>query len=423
MFKIYLTLTLSLLLFGCQVASELLEKNIHPKTHNYSKSKKLLESCRFDSIIETVQNSKNELLKNAEEGLAYYYQEKISQSNRHLSKAISLYRNNENKALFDVSTFLSQEYQGEGYDKVFLHNYKAINYLISGDAQSARVEARNSNLIQQKERKKLSNFTHRDKKEPNNSYLLSRYTKLFQSVNPQHYPYSNPFAYYISALSYAEDKDYANALVDIRQALSLMPDSEILQQKLKQYSSKKHEKSLELFFDIGQSPLKSQVKIEMELNNDEKRMVYLPAFSLSRSAVKYIEVLDSKGNIIQRSSLLSDVNAIKINEFKEKLPRVLNLISQKMGILLTSQALQGKATLFSGLFNLGTTLYGQVDMATWSLLPEKILALSFIPHENEKYSLVLYSKEAKVLEKSALNLEDKNRYKHFSIRREKLCQE
>lgn len=422
MFKIYFTLCLSFLFLGCQIASELLEQNIHPKNHNYKRSSSLLKECYFNNMTELLHNNKNELLKNSEQGLAYYYQEDSLKSNIHLDKAIALYRDNENKALFDLSTFLSQEYQGEGYDKVFLHNYKAINYLMLGNAESSRVEARNSNLIQQKEYQKLYNFKNKKIKEHKNSHLLSRYEKIFQNVNPKHNPYENPFAYYVSALSYAEDNDYDNALLDIRKAIKLMPSSEILQKKLKQYNSKKHQKSIELFFDIGQSPLKSQVKLEIKLSNNEKRMVYLPAFSLSISDVAYIELINSKGTVIERSSLLSDVNAIKINEFKEKLPTMVYLLSEKLALSVASKGIEARSKFLATLFNLTTTLYGQVDTLTWSLLPEKILAISFIPHKNEVYKLLLYSKNNKVLDKYDLNVLDKSSYRHFSIREEKICQ-
>lgn len=421
MFKIYLSISLSFLLLGCQVASELLEKSIHPKSHSYAKSTKLLKGCYFKHITEVVNDNKNELLKNSEQGLAYYYQENSLKSNTYLDKAIALYRDNENKALFDLSTFLSQEYQGEGYDKVFLHNYKAINYLMLGNDESARVEARNSNLIQQKEYQKLYKFKNKKIKEHQNTHLFSRYEKLFQNVDPNYNPYENPFAYYISALSYAEDNDYNHALIDINKAIKLLPSSKILQKKLQHYTSKTDQKSIELFFDVGQSPLKSQVKLEIELTNNQKRMVYLPAFSLSISEVSYIELVDRKGMVIERSSLLSDINAIKINEFKEKLPSMLYLLSEKLALSVASQGIEEQSKLLATLFNLTTTLYGQVDTLTWSLLPEKILAISFMPQENEEYHLLLYSKNDKILGKYGLNLSDKRSYKHFSIREKKIC--
>jgi len=239
------------------MTSNLLESTIRPKSQNYSKGTMLLNNCDFTGIVELLDNNKNNLLKNSEKGLIYYYQNQSKKSNNYFDVAIDMYRNNENKALFDVSTFLTKEYQGEGYDKVFLHNYKAINYLTLGNAESARVEARNSNISQQKARLELDKLKSKEKSSTNN-YLLSRYEKLFNSIDAKHNPYQNPFAYYISALSYAEDEDYNNALIDIRKALKFTPNSKILKEKLELYTKKKRVDSIELFFDIGQSPLKSR---------------------------------------------------------------------------------------------------------------------------------------------------------------------
>ena len=425
MLKFYLILCLSLLLLGCQIASELLEKNIHPKTHNYARANTLLENCQFDKVIEILQNSKNELLKNSEEGLVFYYKDEHAQSNAYFDRAIALYRRNEDKALFDISTFLSQEYQGEGYDKVFLHNYKALNYLLLGDAQAGRVEARNSNIIQAQEHLKLKNFVAKHKNSSSNSYLISRYDKLFDSVNPKHNPYQNPFAYYVSALSYAEDKDYGNALIDIRKALSLMPNVSILKEKLKLYSSHTNHPSVELFFDIGKSPLKSQVKVSLDMGNEEKRMAYLPSFSLSQSKVDYVEVIDEKGKMVAKSTLLVDINAIKINEFKEKLPAMLSLLSKELSFSLASEELDKKSQLIAGIFKAGIAIYGQNDKATWSLLPQKILLATFEPLRDVKYRVVVHSSNGEVLDTYPLELLNKHTtnsiYRHFSLRGEEVC--
>jgi len=409
------------------MASNLLDKTIHPKNHSYTQSSKLLNSCNMNRVIKVLDTNKNKLLRNAEKGLAYYYKNSSKVSNGYFDIAINIYRNNENKALFDVSTFLTQEYQGEGYDKVFLHNYKAINYLMLGNAQSARVEAKNSNISQQEARLKLNEL----KSKENNSssiHLLSRYDKLFNSVNAEHNPYQNPFAYYISALSYAEDEDYGNALIDIRKALKFAPKSKTLKEKLKLYGQKKRVDSIELFFDIGQSPLKSQVQLEMKMGNGEKRMATLPTFSLSKSNIDHIEIINKKGVLVATTSLLSDVNAIKINEFKEKLPTILSTISRELALSVGSEALNGQSKLLSGVVKAGMAIYTQANTSTWSLLPQKILVASFkATNKNQSYKMLIRSKDGTLLNTYPLliakNSSTKNIYRHFLLRKEKMCDE
>lgn len=412
-------------LTGCNEASKMLHTAINPKVHNYKKSSDALDECNFKQVITLVNKNQNNLLKNAELGLAHYFNHNYNLSNSYFTKAIAEFELNENKALFDISTFLRKEYQGEGYDKVLLHNYLAINYLLKAEPEEALVESRNSNLIQKYERKKLNIFKQENNKQNINNHLISRYQRLFNHVDPKHNPYQNPFAYYISALSYAEESDYNNAMISIRQAMKLIEETEIFAHKLSQYQEQSNVKTVELFFDIGQSPIKSQVQIEINIDKDNKRMAYFPSYMLEISDIDHIEIIDSKGGIVTKTFLLADINAIKINEFKEKLPGMLYLITKEAGVSLASETLDEKSKLLAGLFKSANAIYGQNSISTWTLLPEKILVASFVPQEGEQYSMRVVSKSGAVLEEAMIELpskiKTKNIYKHFTLRSSNVC--
>jgi len=412
------------LLTGCKFASDVLHKATAPRIHNYDTVNSSLQSCNFDDTISTIKSdNENELLKNAEIGLTYYFKGCYSTSNGYLDRAINQYRINENKASFALSNILRDEYQGEGYDKVFLHNYKAINYLMMGSAENARVEARSSNLYQMEAKKKLSEFKSNN---GTSNQSFSRFDRIFNSVNPKHTPYQNPFAYYISALGYEEDGDYDQALVDIRNAIRYAPYSNVLKEKLSQYRDGNKRESVELFFDVGKSPRKSQVKIPLDMGNGETRMAYLPAFSqVYKSDIDYIRVVDSSHNEVAKTSLLSDIKAIKINEFREKLPSMTYILTKEAGVTLASKALDEKSKGIATIFKVANAIYSQQDTSTWGLLPEKILVASFIPKSNESYSMEFVSRSGKILQKSRLRLDRKNGikniYKHFVVRNNRVC--
>ena len=419
----YIIIPFSLCFCGCQVASSLLEKTINPKTHSYTKSTKLLNQCNFNEAVELLQDNQNDFLKSAEMGLLYYYMQDAKNSNQYLDVAIDKYRDNEDKAVIDVSTLLRQAYQGEAYDKVFLHNYKAINYLQLSNTEASRVETRNSNIFQAEAYLNLKNFKKRDEKKYQG--IRSRYEKLFQSVNPEHNPYQNPFAYYVSALSYEEDEDYANALIDIRKALQFMPNSKLLQNKLALYKKRQSSNSIELFFDVGQSPLKSQVQLEMDMGNGEKRMATLPSFTVTKSDIDHVKIVDKEGHVVAKSWLLTDINAIKINEFKEKLSSILYLVSKELALSVGIQSLNNQSQLLKGTVKAGLAIYGQQNRGTWSLLPQKILVASFQATNNTTYKLLIYSKENKLLNSYPLEISknklSKNTYKHFLLREKRIC--
>ena len=424
--KLVTVISLALLLSGCKLASNALHKAVAPKLHNYNQSSEALKKCNLDKTIDIIGNNQNKLLKNSELGLTHYFNNNYQQSNKNFDNAINLYRKDENKAIISLSNIARKKYQAEGFDKVFLHNYKAINYLMLGDAQASRVEAKNSNAVQQQEKLKLYQFKEKNTKSNKNSHLISRYQKLFNSVDPKHHPYQNPFAYYISALGYAEDGDYDNAKVDIRNAIKYSFENQFLQDKLLSYQKKEKEPTIELFFDVGQSPLKSQKQLKMDMGNGEQRMAYLPNYTLDKSNnISYIKILDSKNVEVTKSSLLSDINAIKVNEFREKLPAILSILTKEASISIGSQLLDEKSKLLATIFKTGSAIYGQNDISTWSLLPQKILVVSFVPKKEERYRMVIIDKNGDSIIEELLNIKRnknlKNIYKHYTIRNNKVC--
>ncbi|NEW60548.1 hypothetical protein GSY74_04565, partial [Sulfurovum sp. bin170] len=129
--------------------------------------KGIIESCSVDSRYADLQKESSDEL-NYYLNLAgfAYHKEDYKQSNQLFDKAIDKYRYFENKGVISVSRTLSYitasflndthlDYEGDGYEKVMMHNYKAINYLMLDDKEGARVEIRNSYQKQMEEKEKF----------------------------------------------------------------------------------------------------------------------------------------------------------------------------------------------------------------------------------------------------------------------------
>jgi len=162
------------------------------------------------------------------------------------------------------------------------------------------------------------------------------------------------------------------------------------------------------------------------MGNGETRMAYLPAFSqVYKSDIDYIRVLDSHNSEVARTSLLSDVKAIKINEFREKLPSIAYILTKEAGVTLASKALDEKSKGIATIFKIANAVYSQQDISTWGLLPEKILVASFTPKANESYKMEFVSNRGRVIQRTNLKLDKrgslKNIYKHFLVRNSKMC--
>ena len=400
----------------------------NPKPQPYAKN----EPCNFTKTLQSIKNKNHvELLKHTEQGLINFYQGNYEQAARNMQSAINLYkRKYENSKLYDatpisVAKLFTNIYLGEKYDKVFLHNYAALSYLFMGKVERAKIESRLAARFQNRARVSFETYKKRYHNYKN-AKTISIYEKAFSEINPNHHPYANPFADYIFALACAENNLYSNARSSIANARRHMPNSAILNTKYQQYSQGQNISSVELFFDVGQSPLKSERREAMKMGNGDQRMAYLPSFDFFRNNISYIKILDKQNREVARTSLLVDIDAIKINEFREKLPSMLSLIGTQFTKEIAYFASERQSSgwvevLIKGL----VATVGRPSQATWVTLPKKTLVASFIPKKEETYTMVAFSSSNKELDRKALNISKssrtKNIYRYFTLKNENFC--
>ena len=427
MYKILLISSL-LLLTSCRGLSEKVDGILHKKPQAYNHN----EPCNLIQTAQSIQQSNQiTLLKNAELGLVNFYQKNYKASARAMRDAQMLYEQTyENSKYYDatpisVAKLFTKEYLGEKYDKVFIHNYSALSYLFMGDVEGAKSESRMADRFQNRAKISFENYKRRYHNYKN-SKTISRYEDTFSRINPQHHPYTNPFADYIFALACAENNLYGNARASINNAIQDMPDADILKTKYKQYSQGRDIQTVELFFDVGQSPLKSEFKEKMNMGNGQQKMVYLPSFDFFANNVSYIKILDSHNDEVAKTSLLVDVDAIKINEFREKLPSFLSLVGTQFTKDVAFFASERQASGWVEILIKGfVALHGRPSQATWVTLPKKTLVASFMPKKSERYTMVVISNSGQELDRETLDISritnTKNIYRYFRIKDDNFC--
>jgi len=414
-------------LTSCQQASKLLHETLIHTSHNTRTGHRALEKCDFQKAQEIVSTNKSLFVRNAEEGLLSFYQHNFTKSRYYFKTAVSIYRQDENKPVVALSRYVISDYHGEGYDKVLLHNYNALNYLLTGNLEDAMVETRNADFIQRKERQRFYEaIRDYEKVKKRYSDILNRYEVLFQNVNPAHNPYQNPFAFYLSALLYEEQGRFDEALIDIRRALQFDKSSFLLHEKRRYYSSRivSAPRRVELFFDIGSSPVKTQERIPVKVS-EKKEMLYLPSFVLYFSDIEKIELCDSKGEVVAVSSTLSDISAIKINAFKKALPVMISKLVTEAAKEAVADGLQKNVPVVAPFYQMCKVIYSQNNQLSWTTLPQKIDVLSFVPQKGETYILKAVDKNGKILDTKKLQWQCsrklKNCYAHYLLRNNKFC--
>ena len=425
--SIILYFTILFLLTSCQQASKLLHETLIHTSHDVKAEHHALEKCDFQKAQEIVSTNKSLFLRNAEEGLLSFYQRDFTKSRQYFETAIDIYRQDENRPVVAVSKYVISDYCGDGYDKVLLHNYNALNYLLMGNLEDAKVETRNSDFIQQKERQQFYEKI-RDYEKVKKRYegIINRYEVLFQNVNPAHNPYQNPFAFYISALLYEESGKFDEALIDIRHALQFDKESSLLHEKRTYYSSQRAPapRRVELFFDIGRSPVKTEERIAVKVSDKEEKL-YFPSYVLYLSDIEKIELCNSAGSVVATSSTLSDINAIEINAFKKELPDIINSIVTEGVKEAVADGLQKNVPVVAPFYQMFKVIYSHRNQLSWTTLPQKIDVISFVPQKGEVYMLKAVDKNGKILDTKQLewhcSKKFKNCYMHYLLKNNRFC--
>ena len=267
-------------------------------------------------------------------------------------------------------------------------------------------------------------------------------------------PYQNPFAYYVSALVYEENGEFDDAYIDIKKASDFYPDSKILKQKLLYYAKKAYGKKseeyqnlkansairddlsdqrAEVFINIANSPTKEQMKVPIYLGG-AMQFTSFPTFRLTENDASMVAIKDNEGKIVASSSILTDVDAIVINIFKERVPgiilrQVINLGSKTLTSESISNKLDNGNVLVSAVVGLGmsviTAITSKADTRTWNTLPSKIHALSFTPDATKTYTVQVLNKKGQEISTHPLMLKKskhlKNSYTIISIKGHDIC--
>ncbi|KIM05356.1 MAG: hypothetical protein KN64_02355 [Sulfurovum sp. AS07-7] len=450
-----------------------------------NKEAKYSESCDMSSNYRSLAKEKNDDLNSYLNLGGYAYQQRdYVTSNQYFDKAINKYKFFENKGLISTSRTLSYvtasflndtflDYEGDGYEKVMMHNYKAINYLMLNDKEKARVEIMNSYKKQMEEKQKFEQEIAEYKKEEvkqaqeeqklplrKQRYQKSRvsiYEKLkplFEGVSSEHMPYQNPFAYYISALVFEENGEWDDAYIDIKKAYDFYSDSDIIKQKLLYYAKKAYgessseyqgyakkfamssnmsDKRAEIFINLASSPKKEQMKVPIYIGS-AMQFTSFPTFNLDLHNKESVIVKDASGNVVAKSSILSDIDAIVVNTFKERVTGIiLRQVINVGGKTAISEQISEKAdsgnVFVSAAVGLGMSVVNAVtskaDTRGWDTLPSAIHALSFNRDEGQTYTAYVVNKNGSVLASQPLKFEAgknlKNSYAILDVKSKTIC--
>ncbi len=297
------------------------------------------------------------------------------------------------------------EYQGEGYEKVLIHAYKARNYLLLGDQEAARVEIRNANMRQDEERKKhqaaIDAAAAEEKKSTiNTGAMTSKIDAEFASqqtiMSRVKTPYQNPFATYLSGYVYEANGEPDDAFIDYKSVYTVLPNpvvSEDVSRMAAKLGRSGEARALRVsaaakasagqdtlvIIDNGFAPHRRELKFPIPT----PQTVLFAAVPLTQPVptdLDEVDVLDADGHALGRTSMMVDVEAMSVRDLRDRYPGILvrqfvRLAAKEAAAYAAKEAAKQDATaslIVSIGTSVGNAITEQADLRTWYMLPRSI---------------------------------------------------
>jgi hypothetical protein len=291
-------------------------------------------------------------------------------------------------------------YEGADFEKIFIHTYDALNYLMLKDLDGARVEIMNAYRRQQELSDKHFQDLEKARKEKDvagweNQFRKAdsaRYESLVQTAQGVQSIYQNAFAYYISALVYELHKENDEAYIDLKKAYEAAPNCRFIQRDLKRLSKTlryaddferweklfgKHnpaqDDGIDIFvvFEAGLAPYKEQLTIPIPTASG----LFAAAFPVYRfSPVSVLSGSISLGDRTETTCIVSDTDAIASRNLLDQFPILFakQIARTSIKAVATRQINRQRGDGTAFLANILALITEQADLRTWSTLPKQV---------------------------------------------------
>ncbi len=417
------SLSLLMALSGCS--------SLQNYTHKVAPARASISTGNFQGALATFPEEsaegKDEILIRFERGKIFQDLGEFAQSAEEFEKAAGKRKDIDDRAVISASNTASQAgtllineqimpYEGQDFEIILLHALNAMNYLMKGDLEGARVEVRKSyerqTQLSEKHEKELQEArkdTHSADWE--NSFMKADrqgYEGLKEKAGSAYGVYHNAFASYISALVYELGGENDDAYIDMKKAFEAYPSCPSLQRDLIRLSRKigfrqdqelwekkfgkdmKTEKdSIDVFvvFSYGLAPYKVPLTLPIPTAHGFV-FASLPIYQFSPSAIHGGRV--TTGGISEETSTVFDVDAVAARNLLDDFPIIFTkqIVRSYLKAQMTSQLSKDHGiggAIFGTLFSAITE---HADLRAWSMLPKQIqVARIFVPRSTKDFSI------------------------------------
>ena len=295
-------------------------------------------------------------------------------------------------------------YEGEGYERVLLHQYQALNYLKKKDISGAGVEARRAGFEQDEALKRFEKEVDKAREQAGQKRLdgsLARveqsYAQMDEVAGQEKNSYQNAATFYLSGFINELLQQPNDAYIDYKKALEIFPENRYVQKdvfrlasrlemgedlaELKrrfsvdspQFADPKGGGELLVIFEDGNAPHKRETKIGLLLGKAGLVTVAFPMYNEKRSSPLALRVLNG-ADLLGSTEMICDVRALAVKALQEKAPTIaVRQVLRTIGKVAAAAQMKKQAGELGQLAGLVWNYVSEsADLRSWLTLPADV---------------------------------------------------
>lgn len=438
-----------LLLSGCASISTF---------HSYtSQLNPYIECLRENKILDLKKelankvNSRDKILYLMERGRIAQIQGDFDTSKSNFKAAIQAIKEDDQKAVvsaWEVAAQISSvmvndnaiPYKGDGYERIMLYHFQAMNYLADNDIEGAGVEARRANVEQKyslkHHNKEIEQAREMARKQRVYSTMPSSVTNAYagmdHSVGSVKSSFQNAYTFYLSGIIYEMLGNPNDAYIDYKKAIEIFPENIYLQKDVFRLAKQLNMKNdadnfksrypkiwenlsqvkanageLILLYEDDFVAQKKQIKIPIPISTEITFTgVAFPRYNIKKFSPAPLE-LSEGGNLIGTTELICSVNALAVKSLKEKVPAIVirQIIrsTAKAAAVKTAQEKGGlMGSLVGSIYNIASE---NADLRSWVTLPADMQIMR-VSLPTGKHEFVLAQKDSGAFSNIKVNIKE-----------------
>jgi len=333
------SLALLLIMTGCAASSTFsaYPQQIQPLITSLSNRTALdLQKCLLAEC-----KSKDLILYNMERGRYAQVSGSSDVSMTDFKLSMDKIRENDNKALFSASAFGANvaatvvndnaiPYEGEGYERVLLHHYQALNYLKKKDLDGAGVEVRRANAEQndslkrfEKELDAAQEEAQKNRISGNPSSISTQYAQMDEVAGKVNLICLRYFRLYDEL--YPENRYLQKDVLRLAAGLDMREELDELRQRFPQADKRFFDREgagtgeLLVLFEDGFVPQKHEIKIPLPAGKAGIIAIAFPIYQEKWSPQVPLRILNNS-ELIGSTEPICDIRALAVKALKERVP-------------------------------------------------------------------------------------------------------